>query len=117
MSGSPLGRELAEILSTGARVLIPRAAIGNRELVEELNRVEGVEIDFLVFTSASTVRSFAAGLELMDFSKINAVCIGRQTRAAAEAFGMRTWTARQAAIAALTDCVEQAATQRKEEQP
>ena len=141
--GETLGRELAEILSPDARVLIPRAAIGNRELVEELSKVQGVaiddiptydtlpvtspvidetslleagEVDFVVFTSASTVRSFAAGLEPMDLSRVNAVCIGKQTQAAAESFGMRTWTARQAGIEALADCVEQAAAQRKEEQ-
>ena len=141
--GETLGRELAEILSPDARVLIPRAAIGNRELVEELSKVQGVaiddiptydtlpvtspvidetslleagEVDFVVFTSASTVRSFAAGLEPMDLSRVNAVCIGKQTQAAAESFGMRTWTAKQAGIESLADCVEQAAAQRKEEQ-
>ena len=142
--GETLGRELAEILSPNARVLIPRAAIGNRELVEELSKVQGVEIDdiptydtlpvtspvidekglleageidFVVFTSASTVRCFAAGLEPLDFSQVSAVCIGKQTQAAAESFGMRTWTAEQATIEALADCVEQAAARRKEEQP
>ena len=142
--GETLGRELADALSPGARVLIPRAAMGNRELVEELGKAEDAviddiaaydtlpvsssvldekslletgEVDFVTFTSASAVRGFAGGLETLDFSKVNAVCIGKQTRAAAEALGMRTWMARQATMEALADCVEQAAAEWKEEQP
>ena len=87
--GATLGRELAQTCAPGARLLIPRAAIGNRELTEELAKgpdlaVEDIAtydteyavapgsaalmdgVDFAVFTSASTVRGFAAGMDGLD---------------------------------------------------
>lgn len=133
--GETLGRELAKFLCGKERVMIPRAAIGNRELVEELEKAEGVrvddiatydtvyetsrvldekaamesgDVDFAVFTSASTVKGFAASLAGMDFTKVKAVCIGKQTRAAAEAYGMQTWTATEATLPALVECVKEA---------
>ena len=122
--GETLGRELAATLSGGERVLIPRARIGNAELVEELEKagaqvtdiptydtiheaagpvdVAGMlaagRIDACVFTSASTVTAFAEalsanlpdGAEAPDFTKVTAVCIGKQTKARADALGMKT---------------------------
>ena len=119
--GETLGRELAQEIRqereahndipAAVRVLIPRAAIGSRELVEELEKagdieildiptytteyvtksivdareqIENGEIHYAVFTSASTVRGFSAVMEGADLSRIKAVCIGRQTRAAAQ---------------------------------
>ena len=134
--GETLGRELREACAPGSRVLIPRAAIGNRELIEELEKgqnltitdvatydteyttsnvidergeIEQGEIDFAVFTSASTVRGFAAAVKDVDFTKVNAVCIGRQTAAEAQKRGMRTWIAEKATLEALVKQVEEAA--------
>ena len=124
------------------RILIPRAAAGNPDLVRELEqagdveirdlaiyetkyRTSGIidvrdevlrgEIDFAVFTSASTVRGFCAMMKgaendpaVPDLSGVRAVCIGRQTKAAADAAGMRTWMARRAAIDDLVDAVVRA---------
>ena len=140
--GETLGRELAQEirqereahndLPVPVRVLIPRAAIGSRELVEELEKAEDIEIldiptytteyvtksivdareqiengeiHYAVFTSASTVRGFSAVMEGADLSRIKAVCIGRQTRAAAQAQGMETWMAEKATLDALLDAV------------
>ena len=147
--GETLGRELArkirmersgETGSSGAskipekhvRLLIPRAAIGGRELVEELEKAgdieildiptytteyvtEGIvdareqiekgEIHYAVFTSASTVRGFSAVMKDADLSRIKAICIGRQTRAAAQAQGMETRMAEKATLDALLDAV------------
>ena len=73
------------------------------------------EIDFAVFTSASTVRGFCAMMKgaendpaVPDLSGVRAVCIGRQTKAAADAAGMRTWMARRATIDDLVDAVVRA---------
>ena len=114
------------------RILIPRAAIGNPELIEELKKIGNVEIldvptynteyrssgivdvkgllregriDYAVFTSASTVRGFRAQTEGMDLSGLKAVCIGRQTRAAADGLGMDTRMAEKATLDALVDAV------------
>lgn len=118
------------------RVLIPRAAIGSRELLMELEKAGGVEIldiptyqteyvtegivdvrgqvekgeiHYAVFTSASTVRGFSAVMKDADLSRIKAVCIGRQTRAAAEAQGMETRMAVKATLDALLEAVVQCA--------
>ena len=151
--GETLGRELAQkirmersgesgwseepkIPQTRVRVLIPRAAIGSRELVEELEKagdidildiptytteyvnrgivdareqIEKGEIHYAVFTSASTVRGFIAVMKDADLSRIKAICIGRQTRAAARAQGMETRMAEKATLDALLDAVVQCA--------
>ena len=118
--------------SVPVRILIPRAAIGNPELIEELKKIGSVEIldiptynteyrssgivdvkgllsegsiDYAVFTSASTVRGFRAQVEGLDLSGLKAVCIGRQTRAAADALGMETRMAEKATLDALVDAV------------
>ena len=134
--GETLGKELAEICESGARILIPRAAIGNHGLIDGLEQgdhlqitdlptydtvyessrviderglLEAGEIDFAVFTSASTVKGFAAAVGDMDFTKICAVCIGPQTEAAARSFGMRTWRSEKATLESLAECVERSA--------
>ena len=131
-----LGNELAAVCAPGARLLIPRAAMGNPLLVENLRRGDGLvidevplydtryassrvldlkeiletgEADFAVFTSASTVRGFAGAAGDADLTKVRAVCIGRQTEAEAKKRGMRTWTAEKATLDSLCDRLEQAA--------
>ena len=132
--GETLGRELRDVCAPGSRICIPRAAIGNRALIEELQRGEGFEItdvatydtvyepgraidagrliedgeiDFCVFTSASTVRGFAGSCPDADFTKVNAVCIGRQTAAEAEARGMRVCIAERATLESLVEAVKE----------
>ena len=114
------------------RILIPRAEIGTPELTEELQKAGNVEIsdiaiydtryvspelidvpaqirkgeiDYAVFTSASTVRGFSAVMKDTDLSGFKAICIGRQTRAAAEARGMETRMAEKATLDALVEAV------------
>ena len=140
--GETLGKELAERLEEGDKVLIPRAAIGNPQLVEELKKKANVMVDDIatydtvyetshvldehaamdsdpfdlaVFTSASTVKGFTESLKGMDFTKVNAVCIGKQTEAAAKGYGMKTWTASKATLNDLVECVKVVAKELKEE--
>jgi uroporphyrinogen III methyltransferase/synthase len=135
--GETLGRELAGVCAPGERVLIPRAAIGNRELIEGLRggadlviddlptydteyaiagdaRAMMDGVDFAVFTSASTVKGFAAGMAGLDLG-VKAVCIGKQTRQAADALGMKTWVAQRATLESLADAVEEAALEMRNE--
>ncbi|MBQ8080084.1 MAG: uroporphyrinogen-III synthase, partial [Oscillospiraceae bacterium] len=136
--GDTLGRELAGKLAPGMRVLIPRAAIGNRELTDHLTKADGVEIldvptydtlyeqselideaeefrrgkiDFAVFTSASTVRGFARAVGDLDYSLVNAVCIGKQTRAAADELGMHTFVSEKATMDSVVEKVIELCTQ------
>ena len=139
--GETLGRELAGQIRPGEAVLIPRAAIGNAELPAAL-AAAGVEvtdlaaydtaypapraidlgaelaageIDFAVFTSASTVRGLAKNCPEADFTKLRAVCIGKQTEAAAAALGMPARTAPKATLEALAETLEAAAAELKKE--
>ena len=130
-------RELEEGSEKTVRVLIPRAAIGNQELINALTEVSGVEVsdiptydtcygmdggaakeehaldleaelsrginDYVIFTSASTVKGFVAAVPGADYSTVRAVCIGRQTKEAADAFSMQTWMSEKASIDSLID--------------
>ena len=106
--GNTLGKELGALLNGTEKILIPRASLGNRELAEELKKTgaqvddvptyetgyvssplinekkefEEGTIDLAVFTSASTVKGFVESTKGLDYSRVRAACIGKQTRAA-----------------------------------
>jgi len=134
--GESLGEALAGKCTGNERILIPRAAAGNQELVKALEKVRGVRvediptydtvyekqdfideraefengsIDYAVFTSASTVRGFARAVEGLDYSTVSAVCIGKQTQAAAAALGMKTYVAKQASMDSIVEVLEKLA--------
>lgn len=68
-------------------------------------RLAGGEIDWVTFTSASTVDGFvrAAGEDVVRAARFTAVCIGAQTAAKAERYGMQTATSAAATIDAMLD--------------
>ena len=127
--GEHLGRALAEICEGDERILIPRASIGNKELTEilagknlwvddiatyntsyetdglaqERGELSDGNIHYVLFTSASSVRGFAAAIGEMDYSLVKAVCIGKQTKAAADRLGMQTWMSERASIDSLIE--------------
>ena len=129
--GENLARVLVAQLSGKEKILIPRAEAGNPELVkileeagacvddvptyrtcyenqdiiDEVAEFEKGKIDCAVFTSASTVRGFAEAVKGLDFSKVKAACIGKQTRAQAEEYGMQTWIAEKATMDSLVQLV------------
>ena len=130
--GETLGRELCSICSGNERILIPRAKIGSKEIIKELTKKPGIqvddvptydtiyekqeaidekkaiesdEIDCAVFTSSSTVRGFAEAVQGLDFSLVNAACIGKQTKATADSYGMNTYMAEKATIESVVDLV------------
>ena len=132
--GQHLGGALASRLRPGDRVWLPRAKQGGRELLEELEKVPGAVVrelplydtvyqpagaldlsaefqkhpeTLVVFTSASTVRGFAAMAEGLDLTSVRAACIGPQTGAAARALGMEVHTAERATIDSLIQLVKQ----------
>ncbi|MCD8148698.1 MAG: uroporphyrinogen-III C-methyltransferase [Clostridiales bacterium] len=67
--------------------------------------MEAGDVTLVTFTSASTVRGFAAMLPDYDYRNITAVCIGKQTEAAAASCGMKTVTAKNATVEDMTDCI------------
>lgn len=71
----------------------------NEVLCEEVkNAFECGEIDAVTFTSASTVRGFVNGIKDMDYTGVKAVCIGEQTAAEAEKYGMQIVIAKEASM-------------------
>jgi len=132
--GITLGAELSELLEQGDRVLIPRARIGNKALVEELSKAKDIIIDdiatydtvyrsaewfdaskeladpatFALFTSASGVRGLVNAYPDIDHSAVKAVCIGAMTAAEAEKHGMKVWVSEEATLASLADRLLQA---------
>ena len=115
-------------MQPGDKVFIARAKEGSPELTEQLNSVPWADVldvatyetvltrpaileplelldskTWAVFTSASTVRGFAAAAGTEDLSQVNALCIGKQTEEQAKQYGMTTKTAAAATMDALVE--------------
>ena len=75
------------------------------QLIDEKKEFETGQISCAVFTSASTVKGFVEGTKGLDYSKVKAACIGRQTKAAAESFGMKAYMSEKATIDSLVKLV------------
>ena len=140
--GVTLAQTLAAQCDPGSKILLPRAEAGNAELVkiledagadvddiatyrncyetqeiiDEAAELEAGRIDCAVFTSASTVRGFVNAVGGMDYSRVKAACIGRQTRAEAEKYGMQTWMAEKATMDSLVELVIKMKAEQEERQ-
>ncbi len=68
---------------------------------------EAGEISGVTFTSASTVKGFVFAFENVDFTKVKAYCIGKQTAAEAEKYGMDVSISKEATIDSLVDLISQ----------
>ncbi len=62
------------------------------------------DVDYVAFTSASTVRGFTALSGLSDFTGIKAVCIGEKTAEEAQKHGMQCFIAKEATIDSVIEC-------------
>ena len=130
-SAGELGTKLARTAAEGARILIARAEKGSEELIPPLEEaglavedvalyrtvyevnpvlreeveqmIDAGEIDAVTFTSASTVHGFTEAMGEIDYGKIRAVCIGRQTALAAEQFGMNVEISEQATMDSMVE--------------
>ncbi len=140
--GAHLGRVLAQTIQEeqsreadsqkSVRILLPRAAAGNQEILEALcdmdvddiptydtvytgeedaqflkRELEQGELDYVLFTSSSGVRGFvhACGEEAEEsvLSNVRAICIGAQTAQTADRYGMQTFTAEQATMESMVE--------------
>ena len=124
-TGEALGAALAKAAKPASKILIPRARIGNKALVEALSAFEVDDVPTydtialsnslldiatqfeqgrifcVAFTSSSGVRAFAEANPNLDYGHVQAACIGEKTRASAEGLGMRTWMADEATMDSL----------------
>ena len=78
-----------------------------QKLIDQKAEFEQGKIDFAVFTSASTVRGFAQAAKGLDFSLVRAVCIGKQTKQAADELGMQSWMSEKATMDSVLDKVKE----------
>jgi len=131
--GKALGETLAKRLMTDEDaeekkpvILIPRARIGSEEVLKPLEEA-GIDfedlpvydtteaeassliwyddsVDYVAFTSASTVRGFVKLAGGIDLTKVKAVCIGEQTAQEAKEYGMKIRIADKATIDSMVDC-------------
>ncbi len=122
--GESLAEALIKSMGSGGSVLLLRARQGGKILPERLrgaginvtdvpiyDTVYGSEkagylrrlsekggLNYVTFTSASTVEGFVNSVSGMDFKSFTAVCIGGQTAGAAKKYGMEIITAKNATI-------------------
>ena len=76
---------------------------GKQQLVKEL--VDGRMLDGVIFTSRSTVRGFVKANPKINHAELTAVCIGAQTAEEAKLHGMKTITAKEAAVPSMIECI------------
>ena len=128
-----LGEAIAAEAKTDSEIVIVRAKEGSKELIPpleaaglkvkdiatyetvyEVNEVlsEAVkdafvkgEIDAVTFTSASTVRGFVNGIKDMDYTGVKAICIGEQTAAEADKYGMQIVIAKEASMDSMMELI------------
>lgn len=109
------------------RILIPRAKIGTQEIILPLEKA-GISykdlpiyntqdvsyddliwydetVDYVAFTSASTVKGFIKQNPDADYSQVKAICIGRQTVKEAEKYGMKIFMAKEPSIDSMVECL------------
>lgn len=121
-----LGEAIAKEAAPDSKVLLFRAKQGSEELLPPLQRaglqvkeipiyetvceleealqenietlMEQGEIDLVTFTSASTVRGFVQALPKLDFTRVQAVCIGEQTAKEAQKYNMQVQISKEASV-------------------
>lgn len=126
-----LANALLTTLQPNERVLILRALQGAPELTDILRNAQVIfadvptyeiqyhtdhatclrthleqgTLDFVTFTSASTVRGFVESVGAQDYTNFTALCIGTQTAAQAKKYGMKTKIAKTATIDSMIECL------------
>lgn len=122
--GGALGELLAKTAKADEKILIPRAAQGTEDVVKPLEQA-GLDfddiavydtkeasvaessydetVDYVAFTSASTVRGFVKLNPDADYTKVKALCIGTQTAAVAGEHNMQVTVSETATINSMVD--------------
>lgn len=130
-SGEVLGQALVERIESDSsycnfpKVLIPRAEIGGEDATSRLSAAgipytdlpiyktflpgapadfQVSQLDYVAFTSASTVKGFVQLAGDQDLKDVNAVCIGQRTAEEAEAYGMKIFVSEHADMDSMVAC-------------
>ena len=83
-------------------------------MIDLTQEIEQGTIDYAVFTSASTVKSFIELVEPCVYNKVQAVCIGKKTEEAARSYGMKTFVSKEAAMESVVEKLEELAGSEKQ---
>ncbi len=122
-NGEAMGKLLASRMEPGERILLPRARIGTEQLLSPLReagipyedipvyetlegRTADLELrpdDIVTFTSASTVRGFVKLFPGRDYSGVRGLCIGAQTAAEAEKYGISVMVSDRSDVESMID--------------
>lgn len=129
--GASLGEAIAEAAKPGEKIFLPRASVGNQEILERLsgfevddvpiydtiacvndtidiqNEIKEGRIHLVAFTSSSSVRAFKKAYPDMDGSNVCAACIGKQTLETALSYGMKGFMAKEATIDSMVESIIQ----------
>lgn len=128
-----LGQLIARHCKDSDHILIPRARIGSSEIISEIKKqkkaviydipiydtiyerpnpplplkkeLENGSITAIMFTSASTVRGFGEMTQGADYTRTKAICIGSRTGDEARRLGMDIYTAEEATIDSMIECL------------
>ena len=127
--GKYLGEGLSQIVGKNEKVLLLRALKGTQEITNKLSEnniyymdipiydtlyvnenekeikqlIDEDEIDYVTFTSASTVEGFINSMPNVDLSKVMGLCIGNQTATVAKKYGIRHIISDEATIDSMID--------------
>lgn len=122
---------LLKEINLNDKVLIARSKIGNENIINYLkqkniyyddvsiydtvfknsndfihfNDFKSENVDFVIFTSKSTVKGFVNAVKLDSYEFINALCIGEQTKNKADEYKMKTFISDEATIDSLVKTV------------
>lgn len=125
--GASLGRAIAKEARPGEKILLPRAAIGNQEILDELAAFDVEDIPIydtilekndtfsleqeaeslhcIAFTSSSSVHAFVKAYPDILKLKVTAVCIGEKTMQSAKSYGLQCFVAKQATIDSMVEAI------------
>lgn len=127
--GASLGKAIAKVAVKNERILIPRSAQGNKEIIEELKDFEVHDIasydimpykqdvidierelnegrfDCITFTSSSSVKAFMESYPNVAASGIEAICIGEKTMSAALQYGFNCVAAKRASVDSMVETI------------
>ncbi len=131
--GGSLGNGLVDLIKNGERVLLLRAKKASDEILNIFNKnkisyddvciyhteyeknedefiskmIKNGEIDYVTFTSASTVEGFVKSASDLDFKLVNGICIGEKTAKIAREYGMNTFVSKEATINSMIEYLKE----------
>lgn len=133
--GEALGKGLIPLLSKQAKITLYRAKNAMEDICKVLsdNKVEYSDvpvycteyevdddladrvkagimnqtIDYVTFTSASCVTAFTSCQKELDYTRINAICIGEQTATVARKYNMNVIVSKQATIDSMIEIIKE----------